>query len=254
MMELNLASLDTFIAFLTLTALEVALGIDNIIFISVLSNRLPSNLRSHARRWGILFALVTRIGLLLALSWVISLNSPILNIYENPISGKKLLLFSGGVFLLWKAAREIYIEVEAPEKQIEKNMARVNTRIGDSQKYRLLVGTIFQIGLLDMVFSLDSVITAVGLVNQIPVMISAILISMLIMLLAAQMISDFVYRHPSIKLLALSFLMVVGVVLITEGMDVIVPRSYVYFAMAFSLLVELLSIRARTKKQISFTD
>ncbi len=246
--------LDLFFAFLTLTALEVALGIDNIIFVSVLSNQLPKDLQNSARRFGLLFALVTRIILLLSLSWVTSLNSPIFIIFENEISGRKLLLFCGGLFLLWKAAREIYIEVEAPEESNKTTNIEANITHSKSQKYRLLWGTIFQIGVLDMIFSLDSVITAVGLVNQISIMISAILTSVLIMLVAAKPIGDFVYRHPSIKLLALSFLIVVGVVLISEGMDVEIPRSYVYFAMTFSLLVELLAIRSKTKKQAHFTN
>lgn len=253
-MEFSWLNLDMVFAFMTLTALEVALGIDNIIFISVLSNRLPKELRNHARRFGLLFALISRIALLLSLSWVISLNTPIFSIFENEISGRKLILFCGGIFLLWKAAREIYIEVEAPERTRKSNPSPDDLDLLKTQKYRLLWGTILQIGLLDMIFSLDSVITAVGLVNQISIMISAILASIVIMLLAAQIIGDFVYRHPSIKLLALSFLIVVGVVLISEGMDVVIPRSYVYFAMAFSLLVELLAIRSKTKKQIQFTD
>lgn len=253
-MELAWLNLDIVFAFLTLTALEVALGIDNIIFISVLSNKLPKELRNHARRFGLLFALASRITLLLSLSWVISLNTPIFFIFENAISGKKLILFCGGLFLLWKAAREIYIEVEAPERTRKSNPSTVDLDLLRSHKYRLLWGTVLQIGLLDMIFSLDSVITAVGLVNQISIMISAILVAIVIMLMASQAIGDFVYRHPSIKLLALSFLIVVGVVLISEGMGVVIPRSYVYFAMAFSLLVELLAIRSKTKRLIQFTD
>lgn len=253
-MELSWLNLDVLFAFITLTALEVALGIDNIIFVSILANRLPKELRNRARRFGLLFALVTRIGLLLSLSWVISLNSPLFTVFQNEISGRKIILFSGGLFLLWKAAREIYLEVEAPDKLRKKIEPQEITAITKGAKYRLLWGAILQIGMLDMIFSLDSVITAVGLVNQISIMISAILASIVIMLLAAQTIGDFVYRHPSIKILALSFLIVVGVVLISEGMDVVIPRSYVYFAMIFSLLVELLAIRSRTKKQTYFTD
>lgn len=253
-MSLDFINFDLFFAFLTLTALEIALGIDNIIFISVLSNRLPKELRNHARRFGLLFALATRITLLLSLSWVISLNYPLFSIFNTEISGRKLILFSGGLFLLWKAAREIYVEVEAPEKFSRVVNTREINNITGREKFHLLWGTIFQIGALDMIFSLDSVITAVGLVNQISIMISAILTSIVIMLLAAQPIGDFVSRHPSIKLLALSFLIVVGVVLISEGMDVVIPRSYVYFAMAFSLLVELLAIRSKVKRQIHFTD
>jgi predicted tellurium resistance membrane protein TerC len=253
-MEIHLLNFDTIFAFLTLTALEIALGIDNIIFISVLSNRLPRDLRNRARRYGLLLALVTRIILLIALSWVISLNHPIFTIFGRPISGKKLLLFSGGLFLLWKAAREIYLEVEAPDRPAKERNFQSSAITNGATRAKLLWATVVQIGLLDVIFSLDSVITAVGLVNQIPIMISAILASIAIMLIAAQAIGDFVYRHPSIKLLALSFLIVVGVVLISEGMDVYIPRSYVYFAMAFSLLVELLAIRSKSKKQTYFTD
>lgn len=253
-MEFSWLNLDMFFAFITLTALEVALGIDNIIFISVLANRLPKELRNRARRFGLLFALVTRIGLLLSLSWVISLNFPLYTVFQNEISGKKLILFFGGLFLLWKAAREIYLEVEAPEIISKITKPQEIANITKTQKLGLLWGTTLQIGMLDMIFSLDSVITAVGLVNQISIMISAILASIVIMLFAAQTIGDFVYRHPSIKLLALSFLIVVGVVLISEGMDVVIPSSYVYFAMFFSLLVELLAIRSKAKKQTYFTD
>lgn len=253
-MEFTWLNLDMVLAFITLTALEIALGIDNIIFISVLSNRLPKELRNQARRFGLIFALISRIALLLGLSWVISLNAPIFTAMGKEISGRKLILFCGGLFLLWKAAREIYLEVEAPERLKKLSSPQEILDSLKTRKYRLLWGTVFQIGLLDMIFSLDSVITAVGLVDQISIMISAILTSVLIMLLAAQAIGEFVYRHPSIKLLALSFLIVVGVVLISEGMDVVIPRSYVYFAMAFSLLVELLAIRSKTKKQIEFTD
>ena len=253
-MEINPEAFDTIFAFLTLTALEIALGIDNIIFISVLSNRLPQNQRNRARRYGLLLALVTRIALLISLSWVISLSRPIFTIFETDISGKKLLLFCGGLFLLWKAAREIYLEVEAPNNLSKERNFQSRAISRAEGKHKLLWSTVIQIGLLDIVFSLDSVITAVGLVNQVPIMISAILVSIAIMLVAAQAIGDFVYRHPSIKLLALSFLIVVGVILISEGMGVYIPRSYVYFAMAFSLLVELLAIRSKAKKQDYFTD
>ena len=253
-MEIYLIHFDTIFAFLTLTALEIALGIDNIIFISVLSNRLPRDLRNRARRYGLLLALFTRIILLIGLSWVISLNHPLFTIFGADISGKKLLLFSGGLFLLWKAAREIYLEVEAPDRPSKERNFQSSAVTSGGTRAKLLWTTVAQIGLLDVVFSLDSVITAIGLVKQIPIMISAILASIAIMFVAAQSIGDFVYRHPSIKLLALSFLIVVGIVLISEGMNVYIPRSYVYFAMVFSLLVELLAIRSKTKKQVYFTD
>jgi hypothetical protein len=238
------------IAFLTLCALEVVLGIDNIIFISVIANRLPIEIRARVRQFGLIFALVTRILLLLSLSWVMGLTQELFMIQAHPLSGRDLILLLGGFFLIWKASTEIYSEVEAGES---------HDIIEESDKYpidqksmlKIFIGSVIQIGLLDIIFSLDSVITAVGMVDQIGVMISAVLVSVLIMLIAAKPIGDFVQRHPSIKVLALSFLTVVGVVLIAEGMGVHIPKGYVYVAMAFSLSVELLNIRSREKKKRS---
>ena len=239
---------NAWIAFLTLSALEIILGIDNIIFISVIANRLPVEIREKVRRFGLIFALVTRILLLLSLSWVMSLTNPIFNVLDRDISGRDLILLLGGFFLIWKASKEIYVEVEVGEHE----------ELGDSQDKKaaksmlsLFIGSVLQIGLLDIIFSLDSVITAVGMVDQIGVMIAAVLTSVFIMLIAAKPIGDFVHRHPSIKVLALSFLTVVGVVLIAEGMGVHIPKGYVYVAMAFSLSVELLNIRSREKKKRS---
>ena len=236
---------NTIIAFLTLVALEIVLGIDNIIFISVLANRLPIEIRESVRRFGLLFALVTRILLLLSLSWVMGLTEALFSFYNQEISGRDLILFFGGLFLLWKASKEIYLEVEAEEKTASEINAS-STKSKSIQK--LFWGSIFQIGILDIVFSLDSVITAVGLVDEISIMVAAVLISVIFMLWAAKPIGDFVHHHPSIKVLALSFLMIVGFVLIAESLDVHIPKGYVYFAMAFSLAVEVLNIRARQKK------
>ena len=236
---------NTIIAFLTLVALEIVLGIDNIIFISVLANRLPIEIRESVRRFGLLFALITRVLLLLSLSWVMGLTDALFSFYNQEISGRDLILFFGGLFLLWKASKEIYLEVEAEEKTASEINA---SSIKSKSIQKLFWGSIFQIGILDIVFSLDSVITAVGLVDEISIMVAAVLISVIFMLWAAKPIGDFVHHHPSIKVLALSFLMIVGFVLIAESLDVHIPKGYVYFAMAFSLGVEVLNIRARQKR------
>ena len=239
---------NVWIAFFTLSALEIVLGIDNIIFISVIANRLPIEIREKVRRFGLFFALVTRILLLLSLSWVMNLTTPLFTFLEHAISGRDLILLLGGFFLIWKASKEIYVEVEVGEHD-EASHSENNRAIQKSIP-ALFVGSVLQIGLLDIIFSLDSVITAVGMVDQISVMIAAVIASILIMLMAAKPIGDFVQSHPSIKVLALSFLTVVGIVLIAEGMGVHIPKGYVYVAMAFSLAVELLNIRARAKKNL----
>lgn len=238
---------NAWIAFLTLSALEIILGIDNIIFISVIANRLPIEIREKVRQFGLIFALLTRILLLLSLSWVMGLTNPLFNFADKAISGRDLILLLGGFFLIWKASKEIYTEVEVGEHDDDSS----DSNSANTQKSlsTLFIGSVVQIGLLDIIFSLDSVITAVGMVDQIGVMIAAVLASVLIMLIAAKPIGDFVHRHPSIKVLALSFLTVVGVVLIAEGMGVHIPKGYVYVAMAFSLTVELLNIRSREKKK-----
>ena len=238
---------NAWIAFLTLCALEIILGIDNIIFISVIANRLPVEIREKVRRFGLLFALVTRILLLLSLSWVMGLTTPLITIAKQSISGRDLILLLGGFFLIWKASKEIYVEVEMSEHG--DKLSNTNSQNNTKSMMALFIGSVLQIGLLDIIFSLDSVITAVGMVDQISIMIAAVLASVLIMLIAAKPIGDFVHRHPSIKVLALSFLTVVGVVLIAEGMGVHIPKGYVYVAMAFSLSVELLNIRSREKKK-----
>jgi predicted tellurium resistance membrane protein TerC len=235
---------NTIIAFFTLAALEIVLGIDNIIFISVLANRLPQDIRDRVRRLGLLFALVTRVLLLLSLSWVMGLTSTLFSLFNQDISGRDLILLLGGLFLLWKASKEIYLEVEAEETIVDESSSP-NKKVSSKKVFWTAV---IQIGILDIVFSLDSVITAVGLVDDISIMIAAVLASVMVMLFAAKPIGDFVHHHPSIKVLALSFLTIVGLVLIAESMDVHIPKGYVYFAMAFSLAVEFLNIRARTKK------
>lgn len=238
---------NTIIAFLTLAALEIVLGIDNIIFISVIANRLPAEMRDQVRRFGLMFALITRILLLLSLTWVMGLTEPLFNAFGQEISGRDLILFGGGLFLLWKASKEIYLEVEAEAEEApieQKGMQKE----ANKAKVKVFWGAVIQIGILDIVFSLDSVITAVGLVDEISIMVAAVLVSVAVMLFAAKSIGDFVHRHPSIKVLALSFLTIVGMVLIAESMDIHIPKGYVYFAMAFSLFVEFLNIRARTKK------
>jgi predicted tellurium resistance membrane protein TerC len=244
---LLLSNPNTWIAFFTLSALEIILGIDNIIFISVIANRLPIEIREKVRRFGLLFALGTRILLLLSLSWVMSLTTPVFAISNHPISGRDLILLLGGFFLIWKASKEIYAEVEMDEDDDKGSSDGPNN--ANKSMLSLFVGSILQIGLLDIIFSLDSVITAVGMVDQISIMIAAVIASILMMLIAAKRIGDFVHRHPSIKVLALSFLTVVGIVLIAEGMGLHIPKSYVYVAMSFSLAVELLNIRSREKKR-----
>ena len=239
---------NAWIAFLTLSALEIVLGIDNIIFISVIANRLPVEIREKVRRFGLFFALATRILLLLSLSWVMGLTSALFTLFDHPISGRDLILLLGGFFLIWKASKEIYVEVEIGDHN-EHNEGSHTEAVKKSIP-ALFIGSVLQIGLLDIIFSLDSVITAVGMVDQISVMIAAVIASILIMLLAAKPIGDFVQRHPSIKVLALSFLTVVGVVLIAEGMGMHIPKGYVYVAMAFSLAVELLNIRSREKRKL----
>ncbi len=238
----------TLIAFFTLAALEIVLGVDNIIFISILTNRLPGEIRDRVRRFGLLFALITRILLLLSLSWVMALTDPLFTAFSQTISGRDMILLLGGLFLLWKSSKEIYLEVEAREAHVTKASSGPGASRDASAK--LFWGAVIQIGILDIVFSLDSVITAVGLVDEISIMIAAVIAALFIMLFAARPIGDFVHKHPSIKVLALSFLTTIGLVLIAEGMKVHVPKGYVYFAMAFSLGVELLNIRARSKRKV----
>ncbi|MCJ8169565.1 TerC family protein [Atopomonas sediminilitoris] len=234
-----LTSPEIWVAFLTLTALEIVLGIDNIIFISILVSRLPKAMQPKARFFGLALAMGTRILLLLSISWVMQLTDDLFTVMEHGISGRDLILFFGGLFLLFKSTMEIYHGLEGEEANGEGDNASAA---------RGFIGIIIQIAIIDIVFSLDSVITAVGLVSHVPVMVAAIVISVGVMMLSAGTISDFIDKHPSLKILALSFLICVGTLLVAEAFGVHVPKGYVYFAMAFSLAVEALNIRMRGKK------
>ena len=247
-MEL-LSDPNIWIAFFMLAALEIVLGIDNIIFISILVGRLPPEKRDVARRLGLGFAMVSRIALLFSLAWVMTLTNPLFTVFGQEISGRDLILLGGGLFLLYKASHEIFMEVEAHQSD-EVAAGATSTKTGAT----LFWGTIVQIGIVDIVFSLDSVITAVGMVDNISVMVAAVIASVGVMLFAAKPIGEFVDRHPSIKVLALAFLTMVGTLLIAEAFDVHVPKAYVYVAMLFSLGVEALNIRARTKRQALAKD
>ncbi|QAU34785.1 TerC family protein [Janthinobacterium sp. 17J80-10] len=234
MLEL-LADPQIWIAFATLTALELVLGIDNIIFIAILVDKLPPEKREFARKLGLFIAMFMRIGLLLILSWIIGLTAPIFTIFGNEISGRDLVLIAGGLFLLWKSVGEIHQSMEGIEGGASSAVKSTMTAV------------ILQIMLVDLVFSLDSIITAVGMVDEVAVMIAAVITSVGLMMVFAGPIGRFVSAHPTIKMLALSFLVVVAVVLIAEGFDNHVPKGYIYSAMAFSVVVEMLNIRMRKR-------
>ena len=221
-------------AFVTLAALEIVLGIDNIIFITILANRLPEAQRDKARRLGLLLAMGTRILLLLSLAWVMRLTEPMIEVLGHAISGRDLILFFGGLFLIAKSTMEIHSSLEGPEEHTVADAAKIG-----------FAAVIVQIGVLDIIFSLDSVITAVGLVDQVPVMITAIVAAVLVMMWASGPVGAFVERHPTIKMLALSFLILIGVALVGEGAGFHIPKGYIYFSMAFSLIVEMLNMRMR---------
>jgi len=231
----SLFSVSAIVPFLTLFALELVLGIDNVIFISILSGKLPVEQQQKARTVGLGLAVITRIGLLLSISWIIGLTEPLFNIFSKEFSGRDIILLLGGLFLIAKSTHEIHQKLEADE---EVTVAKASSKF---------LGVITQILLLDLVFSLDSVITAVGMVNEISIMIAAVLASTFVMIFTAKPISSFVDRHPTIKILALSFLLLIGVTLIAESFDQHFSKGYVYFAMAFSLFVEVLNIRMRRK-------
>jgi predicted tellurium resistance membrane protein TerC len=228
---------QAWIAFLTLTALELVLGIDNIIFISILVDRLPPERREFARRIGLGLAMFMRIGLLLTLAWIIGLTAPIFTVFGNEISGRDLILIAGGLFLLWKATGEIH-ELLEESGHNDKNSAATAARATFGH-------IILQVIIIDLVFSLDSIITAVGMVDDVRVMIAAVIASVALMMAFAGVIGRFVSRHPTIKMLALSFLLMIGVALIADGLDFHVPKGYIYFAMAFSVAVEMLNLRLR---------
>ena len=228
---------ETWIAFTTLVVLELVLGVDNVIFISILAGKLPKDQQSRARSTGIALAVITRILLLLSLSWIISLDEPLFNLplLNLGISGHDLILIAGGLFLLWKSTHEIHQKLEGVEGHASAKVAGSFSSV------------IIQIMLLDIVFSLDSVITAVGMVDELPIMIAAVIVAAIVMVFTAGPISSFVEEHPTIKMLALSFLLLIGFTLIVEGLHQHIPKGYIYFAMAFSIGVELLNLRLRKR-------
>jgi predicted tellurium resistance membrane protein TerC len=230
---------NSIIPFLTLSALELVLGIDNIIFISIISDRLPVAQRRTARTTGLLLAIITRVLLLFSLSWIMSLTVPLFTVFNQEISGRDLILILGGLFLIGKSTHEIHQKLEANEEEESATRSVASS----------FAAVIMQILLLDIVFSLDSVITAIGMVNEIPIMIAAVIFSTLIMIFAAHSIADFVDKRPTIKMLALSFLVLIGVALLAEGFDTHIPKGYIYFSMAYALVVEILNLRLRKKAE-----
>ena len=226
---------EGWIALLTLTALEIVLGIDNIVFISILAGQLPAADRDRARKTGLFLAMFIRIALLFSITWVMRLTAPIFTMFSQAISGRDLILIGGGLFLIAKSTHEIHDKLEGEEGH------------GSAKAAASFGGVIVQILLLDIVFSLDSVITAVGMAEDIAVMVLAVVIAVGVMLFSASAISDFVERHPTVKMLALSFLLLIGVSLIGEGLDQHIPKGYIYFAMAFSVFVEMINLRVRAK-------
>ncbi len=228
---------EAWLALVTLTALEIVLGIDNIIFISIVVGRLPPEQRNRARVQGLALAMITRVLLLLSLAWMMRLTSPLFSVLQYEISGRDLIMIAGGLFLLWKSTQEIWDSLEGPEEEETEHKV--------ASSYAMVLG---QIAIIDIVFSLDSVITAVGMARDVPVMVIAIVIAVGVMMLAAKSIGEFVDNHPSVKMLALSFLILVGVALIGEGLDLHIPKGYIYFAMAFSVAVEMLNIYTRKKR------
>jgi predicted tellurium resistance membrane protein TerC len=231
---------QAWIALFTLTALEIVLGVDNIIFITILVGRLPEAQRQRARVLGLGFAMFTRIALLLSLAWMMTLTEPLFSVpvLGKEIAGRDLILIGGGLFLLWKSVHEIHNSLEGEVDEHATAAVRAS-----------FAAVIIQIAIIDIVFSLDSVITAVGMVDQVPIMVLAIVIAVVVMMFAAKPIGEFVDRHPTVKMLALSFLVLVGMALVAEGWDYHIPRGYIYFAMAFSVGVEMLNIRVRARRQ-----
>ncbi len=236
MIEL-LADPAVWISFLTLTLLEVVLGIDNIIFLSILVSKLPPEMQQRGRVLGLAFAMITRIGLLFSITWLIRLTDPLFTVLDEEISGRDLILFIGGLFLLVKSVNEIHSALEGVEDTAGKNV-KLRTKI---------LGVVIQIGLIDIIFSLDSVFTAVGLAQHIEIMVVAIVIAVFVMMFMARPINEFIDRHPTIKILALSFLILIGIALVGESFDFQIPKAYLYFAMAFSVGVEMINIRMRKR-------
>jgi predicted tellurium resistance membrane protein TerC len=230
---------NIWIALLTLSTLEIVLGIDNIIFIAILSGKLPQNQQARARNMGLVVAMISRIALLFSITLIMKLTQPLMTIWSFEISGRDIILIVGGLFLLGKSTLEIHGNLEGEESITDSQKIGKNITFG---------GVIFQIMLLDIVFSIDSVITAIGLAKQLGVMVAAIVIAVIVMILLAGKISAFVESHPTIKILALSFLMLIGVSLVGEGLDLHIPKGYIYFAMAFSIFVEMLNLRIRRRR------
>lgn len=228
---------ETWISFATLAALEIVLGIDNIVFIAVLTGRLPAHQQALARKLGIGAALFTRLALLFSLAWIIGLTEPLFSVLDQSVSWRDLILIGGGLFLLAKGTMEIHDRIEGGRDEQGRRIA-----VG-------LIGVIVQIALLDIIFSLDSVITAVGMVEHVSIMAAAILMAVAIMLLAAGAVSAFIEKHPTVKMLAMSFLLLIGMALIADGIGLHIPKGYLYFAIAFSVLVEALNLLARRKRK-----
>src|SRR5688500_15020433 len=234
---------DGLIALVTLSVLEVVLGIDNVIFISILAGKLPANQQERARRIGLIAAMVMRILLLMSIAWIVRLTQPLFTVLNQEISGRDLILLGGGLFLLFKATHEIHDKLEGEEGHVEARVAPT------------LAAVITQIMLLDIVFSLDSVITAVGMADDLSVMVAAVVIAVGVMMFAAGPVSTFVEAHPTVKVLALSFLLLIGVSLIADGLGFHIPKGYIYFAMGFSVFVEMINLRAKKKgKAIKLRD
>jgi len=235
---MELLSIDMLLAFLTLSLMEVILGIDNIIFISILTNKLPNEIRRQARIFGIGLALITRILMLLSIKWIMGLTEPFLVLSGFEISGRAMILFSGGIFLLVKSLKELYVFVERESQEV---VSKLNVR-------NSLIGIILQIALLDIVFSFDSILTAIGMTDYLPIMIAAIVVAMIVMLFFSALVSRFVEKFPSLQILALTFLILIGFVLIFDAFEYHISKSYIYAALGFSLLIELINMRAGTRK------
>jgi len=227
---------EIWIALVTLTALEIVLGIDNIIFISILAGKLPKHEQGRARTLGLAAAMLSRILLLFSLAWVMRLTRPLFMVLGQEISGRDLILIVGGLFLLGKSTHEIHLKVEGGDEDV---------KAGSASSF---AGVILQIFILDVVFSLDSVITAIGMADHVAVMVAAVVVAVMFMMAFAGMVSDFVHRHPTVKMLALSFLLMIGLSLVAEGLDQHIPKGYIYFAMAFSVFVEMLNLRIRDRR------
>lgn len=229
---------QAWLALISLIALEVVLGIDNIVFISIQASKLPMNQQNKARKLGLMLAMVTRIALLFSLSWLMGLTRPLFTVFNNEISGRDLILVSGGLFLLWKSTMEIHEKLEGADATLP---GQVKITFG---------AVLFQILILDIVFSIDSIITALGMADQLSIMVLAIIIAVGFMMLFSEKISLFVEKHPTIKMLALSFLFMIGIALIGDGLDMHIPKGYIYFAMAFSVIVEMFNLRLRQSNPV----